>query len=141
MLDPRMAELGSGDMLTGGGIPELHFPVLPAAGEQVGRVIPNPPQFVARGIARRVGDNAPYPRRPRDHIRAIAMPGEHVARRAVGRCEQSDRAGGGCRRERLPVGRPAKVDHIIVERRGPVLGELHVRIVLVLRSLSRSRCR
>ena len=63
-----------------------------------------------------------------------------MPRRTVDRREQRNRAGGGSGRERLPIGRPAEVDHVVVERRGPVLGELHVRIVLVLRSLSRSHC-
>ena len=43
MLNPRVAEPGGGDVLAGGGIPELHLPVLATRSEQVGRVILNPP--------------------------------------------------------------------------------------------------
>lgn len=94
-------------MLGGDGVPEFDLRVLSAGGEERLRRVPG------------------------EAIGAVIVAGE-IGAGAVGGGEERDRAGGRGGGEGVGSGAggtgysgPAEVDHIIVELRGPVLGELH----------------
>ena len=116
MFDPGAAECGGGGVLAGGGIPEFHRAVLSAGGEQWGR----------GGNGRRCsGSGGLTWRHPSQGVRAANVAGKGVMLRPGVAGEERDGSGGGGGSEQRAVGRPGEINRIVVERRGPVLGEVH----------------
>jgi hypothetical protein len=101
MLHPGPAEVGGGEVLAGGGVPEFHRPVLAAGGQQA-----------LRGM-------------PGEGIGAVVMAGQVGGDGPVRGGVHGDRAGGRGGGEEGAVGRPAEIDHVVVECHRPVFADLH----------------
>src|SRR3954467_7606667 len=101
MLDPSRAQFGRGDMLARGRIPKLYFSVLAACGQQ------------CRGLS--AGTRGPC-----QAVSAVVMTGAHMTGATIAASEDRNRPAGGGGRDLRAVGRPRKVDDIVVEDSSPV---------------------